>query len=165
MSIRDTRLPLLPNDRLTTDTNGSVSLLFPDGQETIIGPSQYWSLAEYAPGVGIKKISLPVESEWYYGTITDARSSRENRFPRTVVFDAFADFSEGSILSTIPPQIKLSLPSPTEIDFQSYFPADTLTNVEIFRLPSSRYRKLSATRFAFETQQESTQMMVRVTIS
>lgn len=122
-------------------------------------------MSEYAPGVGIKKLSLPVESEWYYGTITDARSLVENRFPQTVVFDAYAEFSQGSILSNIPPQIKLSLPSPTEIDFQSYFPADTLTNVEIFRLPSSQYRKLSATRFAFETQQDSTEMVIRVTIS
>ena len=155
----------MPNDRLITDTNGSASLLFPDGQETIIGPAQYWSLAEYTPGIGIKKLSLPVESAWYYGTLTDARSLSENRFPQTVVFDAYAQFSEGSILSNIPPQIKLSLPSPTEIDFQSYFPADTLEDVEIFRLPSSQYRKLSATRFAFETQEESTQIVVRVTLS
>ncbi len=83
----------------------------------------------------------------------------------SVVFDAYASSSEGSILSNIPSQIRLSLPSPTEIDFQSYFPADTLEDVEIFRLPSSQYRKLSATKFAFETQEESTQIVVRVTLA
>lgn len=165
LNIRDIGLPLLSNDRLITDTNGSASLIFPDGQETIIGPAQYWSLAEYAPGIGIKKLSLPVEPAWYYATITDARSLVENRFPMSVVFDAYASSSEGSILSNIPSQIRLSLPSPTEIDFQSYFPADTLEDVEIFRLPSSQYRKLSATKFAFETQEESTQIVVRVTLA
>lgn len=130
-----------------------------------MGSSQYWSLSEYAPGVGVKKLSLPVESEWYYGTLTDSRSLIETRFPRGTVFDAYAEFSQGSIMAQIPSQIKLSLPSPTEIDFQSYFPADTLTNVEIFRLPSSQYRRVSPTRIAFETQKDSTEILVRVTIA
>lgn len=164
LSIRDMRLPLRPNDRIITDINGSVSVAFPDGTETVIWASQNWSLAEYAPGVGIKKLSVPVESDWYYGMVTDARSLNQQRFPHGTVFDAYADFIQWSVLSQIPPRIKLSLPSPTEIDFQSYFPADTLSNVEVFGLPSSQFRRISPTKIAFETQQESTPIVVRVTV-
>jgi len=87
----------------------------------------------------------------------------ENILPHATVFDAYTDFTNSDIISQIPRQITLSLPSPTEIDFQSYFPADTLTNIEIFRLPSSRYRRVSATKIAFDTQKESTEILVRVT--
>lgn len=156
-------MPLLPGDLIITDKNGSVSLKFPDGTSTDIGASQYWTLAEYAPGIGVKKLSLPVETKWYYGTSVDARSMTENRLPHATVFDAYTDFSQSDSVSQIPRQITLSLPSPTEIEFQSYFPADTLTNVEIFRLPSSQYRRVSATKIAFESQKTSTEILVRVT--
>lgn len=117
------------------------------------------------PGIGVKKLSLPVEAEWYYGNIMDARTLAENRLPHATVFDAYTDFSESDAISQIPRQITLSLPGPTEIDFQSYFPADTLTNVEIFRLPSSEWRRVTSTRIAFESQKETREILVRVTTS
>lgn len=158
-------MPLLPGDFIITDKNGGVTLSFPDGTETEIGPSQYWSLTEYAPGVGIKKLSLPVETQWYYGTITDARSTQETRLPHGTVFDAYTDISLGDAVSQIPRQITLALPGPTEIDFQTYFPADTLTHVEILRLPGSQWRRVSSTKIAFESQKEGQDILVRITAS
>lgn len=165
LSVRDMRLPLLPHDTIITDAGGTVSIAFPDWTETVVWLSQVWSLSEYPPGAGIKKLSFPVKSAWYYGHITDARSLDQKRFPHATVFDAYANFLQWSIFSQIPPQIKLSLPSPTEIDFQSYFPVDTLSNVEIFGLSSSQFRRISPTAIAFETQQESAPIVVRVTVS
>lgn len=156
-------MPLLPGDLIITDKNGAISLTFPDGISTNVGASQYWTLTEYVPKIGVKKLSLPVEAKWYYGTIMDARSMEGNRLPHSTVFDAYTEFSQSDTVSQIPRQITLSLPSPTEVDFQSYFPADTLTNVEIFRLPSSQYRRVSATKIAFESQKTSTEILVRVT--
>lgn len=95
----------------------------------------------------------------------DARTLTENRLPHATVFDAYTDFSESDAISQIPRQITLSLPGPTEIDFQSYFPADTLTNVEIFRLPSSEWRRVTSTKIAFESQKETREILVRVTTS
>lgn len=148
---------------LITDKNGGITVKFPDGTETEISASQYWTLTEYEPGIGIKKLTLPVETEWYYGSLLDARSSQEARIPHGTVFDAYTDFSEGDVISQMPRQISLSVPGPTEIDFQTYFPADTLTNVEIFRLPSSEWRRVSATKVAFEAQKEKKEILVRVT--
>ena len=158
-------MPLLPGDIVITDKNGGMTVNFPDGTETEIGASQYWSFTQYAPGVGVKQLSLPVEAEWYYGTLVDARSMEETRLPHGTVFDAYTDFSESDIVPQIPREITLSLPAPTEIDFQTYFPADTLTYVEIFRLPSSEWRRVSSTKIAFESQEQSTEILVRVTTS
>lgn len=66
-------------------------------------------------------------------------------------------------MSQIPREISLSLPGPTEVDFASYFPADTLINIEIFRLPSSEWRRISNTKVAFEAQKETREILVRVT--
>ena len=156
-------MPLLPGDLLITDKNGKIVVKFPDGTETDITASQYWTLTEYEPGIGVKKLTLPTEAEWYYGTIMDARSLLENKIPHGTVFDAHTDFSESDVISQIPRQITLSVPGPTEIDFQTYFPADTLTNVEIFRLPSSEWRRVSTAKIAFEAQKEKTEILVRVT--
>ncbi|MCB9807445.1 hypothetical protein H6768_06290 [Candidatus Peribacteria bacterium] len=157
-------MPLIPGDSIITDKNGGVSLAFPDGTSTEIHPSQHWTLSEYTPGVGLKKLSLPVDSKWYYGSLIDARTMTENRLPNATLFDAYTEFSQGDTVSQIPRQITLTLPSPTEIDFQSYFPADTLSNVEIFRLPSSQYRRVSSTKIAFESQKNVTEILVRVTV-
>lgn len=165
LNIQDTDMPLLPGDFLITDTNGGATIGFPDGTKTQMGPSQYWSLTEYAPGVGIKKLSLPVEAEWYYGTMVDAGSLDDVRTPHATIFDAYTNSSVSDPVSQIPTQITLSLPGPTEVDFQSYFPADTVTNIEIFRLPSSQWRRISATKIAFESQETSTEILVRVTAS
>lgn len=156
-------MPLLPGDLLITDKNGGITVKFPDGTETDIAASQYWTLTEYEPGIGIKKLTLPAEAEWYYGTIMDAKSPLESKIPYGTVFDAHTDFSESDVISQIPRQITLSVPGPTEIDFQTYFPADTLTNVEIFRLPSSEWRRVSTAKIAFEAQKEKTEILVRVT--
>lgn len=157
-------MPLLPGDLIITDKNGGVTLKFPDSTETEIGASQYWTLTEYEPGIGIKKLTLPAEAEWYYGNIVDARSSHDDlRTPHGTVFDAYTDFSESDIVSQIPREIALSLPGPTEVDFQSYFPADTLINIEIFRLPSAEWRRISNTKVAFEAQKETREILVRVT--
>jgi len=66
------------------------------------------------------------------------------------LFDAHSLFSVTDPVSQIPPKISLTFPGPTEIDFQQYFPADTLTNVEILRLPSAEWRRVSSTKIAFE---------------
>lgn len=156
-------MPLLPGDLLITDKNGGITVKFPDGIETEIAVSQYWTLTEYEPGIGIKKLTLPTEAQWYYGSLLDAKSSQETAISHGTVFDAYTDFSEGDVISQIPRQISLSVPGPTEIDFQTYFPADTLTNVEIFRLPSSEWRRVSSTKVAFEAQKEKKEILVRVT--
>ncbi len=156
-------MPLLPGDLLITDKNGGITVKFPDGTETEIAVSQYWTLTEYEPGIGIKKLTLPTEAQWYYGSLLDAKSSQETAISHGTVFDAYTDFSEGDVISQIPRQISLSVPGPTEIDFQTYFPADTLTNVEIFRLPSSEWRRVSSTKVAFEAQKEKKEILVRVT--
>lgn len=156
-------MPLLPGDLLITDKNGGITVKFPDGTETEIAVSQYWTLTEYEPGIGIKKLTLPTEAQWYYGSLLDAKSSQETAISHGTVFDAYTDFSEGDVISQIPRQISLSVPGPTEIDFQTYFPADTLTNVEIFRLPSSEWRRISSTKVAFEAQKEKKEILVRVT--
>lgn len=156
-------MPLLPGDLLITDKNGGITVKFPDGTETEIAVSQYWTLTEYEPGIGIKKLTLPTEAQWYYGSLLDAKSSQETAISHGTVFDAYTDFSEGDVISQIPRQISLSVPGPTEIDFQTYFPADTLTNVEIFRLPSSEWRRVSSTEVAFEAQKEKKEILVRVT--
>lgn len=163
LSIRDTHMPLLPGDLLITDKNGAITVQFPDGAKTEITASQYWTLTEYEPGIGIKKLTLPTEAEWYYGTLLDAKTPVETLVPQGTVFDAYTDFSESDVLSQIPRQITLSVPGPTEIDFQTYFPADTLTYVEIFRLPSSEWRRTANTKIAFEAQKERKEILIRVT--
>ncbi len=156
-------MPLQPDDIVSTDKNGSVTLRFPDGTQTEIGNLQSWSYTQYEPGVGIKKLSVPVRAEWYYATLTDARSKHDIGLRRHTLFDAYTNFSDTEAVSQIPREISLSLPGPTEIDFQKYFPADSVTNVEIFRLPSSQWRPVSPTKIAFETQEESVEILVRVT--
>jgi len=158
-------MPLLPGDLIITDKNGGATVQFPDGSQSEIGASQHWTLTEYVAGIGIKQLSLPVEQEWYYGTIMDARSLSDNRLPHGTVFDAYTDLSQSDTVSQIPRQITLALPGPTEIDFQTYFPADTLTNVEIFKIPSSEWRRISSTKIAFESQKESREIFVRVSTS
>ena len=148
---------------MITDKNGAITVKFPDGTETEIAASQYWTMTEYEPGIGIKKLTLPAEAEWYYGSLLDAKSPLENIISHGTVFDAHTDFSESDLISQIPRQITLSVPGPTEIDFQQYFPADTLTNVEIFRLPSSDWRRVANTKIAFESQREKKEILVRVT--
>lgn len=163
LTIRDTGLPLLPGDTLISEKNGGATIIFPDGNKTQVYDNQTWTLAHYTPGVGIKRSSLPVEADWYYGSIIDAGSPSDARTPYGDVFDAYSSLDLSDAISHIPRQITLILPSPSEIDFQTYFPYDTLTNVEIFQLPSSQWRRISNTKIAFESQKTSKEILVRVT--
>jgi hypothetical protein len=163
LTIRDTGLPLLPGDTLISEKNGGVTIAFPDGHDTEVAASQKWSLAEYDPRVGIKQSSLPVEAHWYYGTITDTGSPTDVRTPYGDVFDAYSNTVSSDAISQIPRQITLPLPAPSEIDFQTYFPYDTLTNVEIFQLQTSQWRRITRTKVVFEPQKVSKEILVRVT--
>ena len=66
-------------------------------------------------------------------------------------------------MSQIPPEIPLDVDRPTEVDFQKYFPTDTISKVDIFKLASSQWRTVSNTKIAFEMQKEKTDILVRIT--
>lgn len=120
-------------------------------------------LKEYDTGVGVQSASLPVDARWYYASMEDALSLPSNRIPDQTLFDAFTQIKNGATVSEMPREISLILDKPTEINFQKYFPADTITSVDIFRLPSSEWRKINNTTVAFQMQKEKKEILVRIT--
>lgn len=100
---------------------------------------------------------------WYYVVAHDANSLREHSLPVATLFDAYTD-TEGDILTdTLPTTINLKFDSPTEVDFQQYFPIDTITKVEVSGLPENFWRQNGATKIIFETLQKSQSMILKVT--
>ncbi len=83
--------------------------------------------------------------------------------PQHTIFDAYTRLSDGAIVAQIPREISLDIDRPTEVDFQQYFPTDTISQVEIFRLPSSEWRRVDNTKITFEMQKQKTDILVRVT--
>ncbi len=160
----DRGFPILPDDEITTGDNGRVVVQFPDGTQTVIDENQTWSLREYPATISTQNISLDVDPRWYYASFEDARSSLESRLPQHTIFDAYTRSSNGSIVARIPREISLDIDKPTEIDFQQYFPTDTVSQVEIFKLSSSEWRRVNATKIAFEMQKQKTEILVRVTV-
>ena len=164
LTVRDRGFPLLPSDRITTGINGDVTIGFPDATQTLVTPNQTWMLTDYTPGIGIHTSSLAVDPHWYYGSMEDSASMSEHRWPDMTLFDAYTSDTGDAEVSQIPPEIPLVLDHPTEIDFQSYFPVDTITKVDILKLPSSQWRRANATTIDFEMQKEKKDVLVRVTL-
>lgn len=92
MDRSDTDTPLFPEDTIKTGTNGVVSIVFSDGDQTSVFPQQIWSLV-YHTGVQkeIQDFALPVLPGWYYVLAHSAFSPRENRIPKATLFDAYTD--------------------------------------------------------------------------
>ena len=156
-------MPILPGDEIITGNNAGVTIRFPDGTETKLTSAQHWMWREYSPDIGQQTGSFTVDNYWYYGSMEHAQSIPESRIPNQTLFDAYTRIGDGAIVSQIPREISLVLDKTTEIDFQKYFPYDTLSSVEIFRLPSSEWRKVNATTVAFEMQKEKREILVRIT--
>lgn len=93
----------------------------------------------------------------------DALSLAASRIPDQTLFDAYTQTNNGAIVSEIPKQISLAFDKPTEIDFQQYFPTDKLTSVDVFKLPSSEWRKINNTTIAFQMQKEKKDILIRIT--
>ncbi len=93
----------------------------------------------------------------------DAGSLPESRTPHQTLYDAYTIEAGSEPLARIPSTIPLQIGVPTEIDFQNYFPQDTITKVDILRLPQSSFRRLGPTVIAFETQNQEQDITVRVT--
>lgn len=165
LTLRDISLPLLPGDKIVTDKNGSVDISFPDGTQTTLTQNQHWILDVYDPEIGISSSTLSVDPYWYYGHIENARTLSESRISRSTIFDAYSEFDPSAALSQIPTEIPISFDQPTEIDFQNYFPADTLDNVEVLRLAESEWRRDSElpTKIIFQTQKERKEILLRIT--
>jgi hypothetical protein len=49
------------------------------------------------------------------------------------------------------------------VDFQQYFPLDTIAKVEVTSLSEAFWKQLDATRVLFQTSQEDQDMVLRVT--
>ncbi|MEI6711918.1 MAG: hypothetical protein WCK88_07265 [bacterium] len=92
MDRSDTDTPLSPDDTIKTGSNGTISLIFPDGAETLVSPGQIWSLV-YHTGVQkqIQDFTLPVVPGWYYVVAHSAFSPTEKRIPQATLFDAYTD--------------------------------------------------------------------------
>lgn len=87
------------------------------------------------------------------------------RLPYHTIFDAYTRTSDGAIVAQIPREISLDVDKPTEVEFQQYFPTDVVSQVEVFRLASSEWRKIAPTKVAFEMQKQRTEILVRVTVN
>lgn len=160
----DIDTPLFVDDVLITGINGTASVLFSDGIETQLYPQQTWSFV-YNNGItNIQNFSLPVLSGWYYMTAHDARTpSAPQMIPQAILFDSTADVESGGLSDTLPTVLTLNFDRPTEIDFQQYFPLDTLKKVEVNGLPESFWKQVTATKILFQTSQERQSMTLRIT--
>lgn len=160
---QDTGLPLLPTDEIITDDTGAVTIAFPDQTQTKLEKNQHWIFRDYDPEIGIQEDSFPVGTRWYYASMQDARSLETTRMPTQTLFDAYSRSDNGATVSQIPREISLTLDKLTEVDFQKYFPVDTLSSVEILRLPASEWRRVNKSTVAFQMQKEKKDITVRVT--
>lgn len=160
----DINTPLFPDDILTTGSNGTATIAFADESETEIFANQTWSLM-YHTGVPkkIQEFTLPVVPGWYYVIARDAFSISENRLPQLTLFDAHTESDDGQLVDTLPTTINLNFDTPTEVDFQQYFPLDTILKVEVSGLSESFWKQVSATKVLFQTSQEDQEMTLRVT--
>jgi len=160
----DIYTPLFPDDIIKTGANGSASIEFSDTSETNVFPDQTWSLV-YHTGIQkrIQDFTLPVLPGWYYVVARDAFSSSENRIPHATLFDAHTDTQDGPLADTLPTTINLNFDTPTEVDFQEYFPLDTIVKVEVTGLSDDFWRQAGATKILFQTSQKDQSMTLRVT--
>jgi hypothetical protein len=78
------------------------------------------------------------------------------------LFNAYSRIDSGVTIAKIPREISLTLDRPTEIDFQKYFPANTISFIEVLKLPSSEWRRVSNTKIAFEMQKEKREISLRI---
>lgn len=111
----------------------------------------------------IQEFSLPVTPGWYYVVARDAFSLSENRIPRMTLFDTNSESEEEQFIDTLPTTIDLDFDKPTEVDFQEYFPLDTISKVEVTGLSESFWKQITATKILFQTSQEDKTMTLRVT--
>lgn len=160
---RDVGLPLLIEDEIFTNDTGSVAIQFADGIQTRLTPRQQWRFQEYEAASGIKTGSLPIDEKWYYVSSEDAHSLPGSRLPDQTLFNAYSRSTTQTTVSQIPREISLVLDRPTQIDFQKYFPADTITAIEVLRLPASEWRRINASTVAFEMQKEKREITLRIT--
>ncbi len=100
---------------------------------------------------------------WYYVLSRDALSPRENSIPRVTLFDTYTEGEPGQPVDTLPTTIYLNFDTPTDIDFQQYFPLDTISKVEVTGLSESFWKQASATRILFQTSQANQSMTLRIT--
>jgi hypothetical protein len=160
----DLYTPLFPDDILRTVENGTASVAFSDGSETEIFSNQTWSLIHHS---GIQKkiqdFSLPVVPGWYYMVARDAFSVLENRLPIATLFNARTESGDGQLVDTLPTVINLNFDTPTEIDFQQYFPLDTLSKVEITGLSESFWKQATTTKILFQTSKKDQDITLRIT--
>jgi len=155
--------PLFPDDSIKTSQNGTVQIAFSDATKTTLYPNQVWSLVYHTEAFKIQDFSLPVSPGWYYVVAHDATSLREHSLPRATLFDAYTDITGDTLTDTLPTTIGLHFDTPTEIDFQEYFPIDTITKVEVSGLSDKFWRQNGATKIIFETLQQSQSMILKVT--
>ncbi len=160
----DIDTPLFLDDIIKPTTNGTASIEFADGAETDVYSNQTWSLV-YHTGVqnNIQDFVLPVTPGWYYVVARDAFSAREKDRPRAILFDTYTDVEEEHLVDTVPTVINLNFDTPTEIDFQKYFPLDTIEKVAITGLSDAFWKQSTATKFLFQTSQEDRSMTLKVT--
>lgn len=67
------------------------------------------------------------------------------------------------MVDTLPTILNLNFDAPTEVDFQQYFPLDSIANVEVTGLSEAFWKQTSATKILFQTSQENQTMTLRVT--
>jgi hypothetical protein len=160
----DINTPLFPDDILTTSANGTASIEFSDGSETEVFANQTWSLVHHT-GIqkNIQEFTLPVTPGWYYVVARDAFSMEWNRLPQATLFDAHTEGEEWQLVDTLPTVLNLNFDTPTEVDFQQYFPLDTIQKVEINGLEQAFWKQISATKILFQTSQADRDMTLRVT--
>lgn len=155
--------PLFPDDTIKTGQNGTTQVAFSDGTKTVLYPNQEWSLVYNTGAFKIQDFSLPVSPGWYYVVAHDAASVREHSLPVATLFDAYTDIEGDVLTDTLPTMINLKFDGPTEVDFQQYFPIDSITKVEVSGLPEKFWRQNGATKIIFETLQQSQSMILKVT--
>lgn len=160
----DIDTPLFPDDIVKTGPNGAASVEFSDESETILSSNQTWSLVYHnGDQKEIQDFALPVIPGWYYVVAHSAFSAPEQRIPQATLFDAHTAGEEGQPVDTLPTALNLNFDTPTEIDFQQYFPLESITKVEVTGLPESFWRQLTATKILFQTSQEDQSMTLWVT--
>lgn len=59
--------------------------------------------------------------------------------------------------------MNLNFDTPTEVDFQEYFPLDSIAKVEVTGLSEAFWKQTSATKILFQTSQQDQTMTLRVT--
>jgi hypothetical protein len=159
----DIGTPLFPSDVIKTAHTGAVQIKFSDATHTSLYPDQEWSFVYHTGVFKIQDFSLPVSSGWYYVVAHNAASIREHSIPQATLFDAYTHTENDILFDTLPTTLQLKFDTPTEVDFQQYFPIDTITKVDVSGLSDTFWRRESATKIIFETLQKSQSMILKVT--